>query len=155
MIGQTISRYRLDEKLGEGGVGVVYRAFDLRLGRTVALKMLRPEFASNAAVSRSLATEAHAASALNHPAIATLFDFETTDAAAFLVYEYIRGRTLRDIGRERRLGPEEIVTLFINIAEGVAGEDVGQPRQQEPLSHSGNSPGNITGNCRIYVSGTT
>jgi serine/threonine protein kinase len=120
MIGQTISRYRLDEKLGEGGVGVVYRAFDLRLHRMVALKMLRPELASNVSLGKSLATEAHAASALNHPGIATLYDFETDGAFAFLVYEFIKGKTLRDIQQERSLSLDEVLSLFVSIADGVA-----------------------------------
>jgi predicted Ser/Thr protein kinase len=120
MIGQTISRYRLDETLGEGGVGVVYRAYDLRLGRTVAVKMLRPELASNPSVSRSMATEAHAASALNHPGIATLYDFETADGFTFLVYEYIRGRTLRDLHREGALTTEQVTSIFMHIADAVA-----------------------------------
>src|SRR5262245_53228460 len=104
MIGETILRYKIEEKLGEGGMGVVYRAHDLRLKRVVALKMLRPELAAIAVLRRRLATEAQAASALNHPAIATLFDFETDESRSFLVYEFIKGTTLRQIQRERTLG---------------------------------------------------
>src|SRR5882672_2492780 len=85
MIGQTISRYRLEERLGEGGMGVVYRARDLRLGRTVAFKTLRSELAADLSLRRRMATEAQAASALNHPVIATLFDFEADGDVAFLV----------------------------------------------------------------------
>src|SRR5262245_11425159 len=103
MVGQTISRYRLEERLGEGGMGVVFRARDLRLGRMVAFKTLRSELASDPSLRRRLATEAKAASALNHPVIATLFDFEVEGDVAFLVYEYVKGGTLRDLDRARPL----------------------------------------------------
>jgi serine/threonine protein kinase len=86
----------------------------------VALKMLRPELASNASIGKSLATEAHAASALNHPGIATLFDFETDGAIAFIVYEFIKGKTLRDIQRDRTLSLDETLALFVAIADSVA-----------------------------------
>src|SRR5262245_25014585 len=79
MVGQTIGRYRIEEKLGEGGMGVVYRAHDTRLGRMVALKMLRPELAALTGLQKRLSTEAHAASVLNHPSVATLYDFDTVD----------------------------------------------------------------------------
>src|SRR5437870_1425170 len=120
MIGQTISRYRLEERLGEGGMGIVYRAFDLRLGRMVAFKTLRSELASDSSLRRRLATEAQAASALNHPVIATLFDFEAEGAVAFLVYEYVKGTTLRDLDGVRPLGLKEVIAIFITIADGLA-----------------------------------
>src|SRR5881628_3796506 len=101
-------------------MGVVYRAYDLRLGRMVALKMLRPELAAITVLRRRLATEAQAASALNHPAIATLFDFESDEARSFLVYEFIKGRTFRYIQRERPLGLEEVLSTFVTIVDGVA-----------------------------------
>jgi len=118
MIGQTISRYRLEEKLGEGGMGVVYRAFDPRLSRTVALKTLRPESAADSSLRRRLVTEARAASALNHPAIATLFDFEADGEVAFLVYEYVKGKTLRNL--ESPLSLNRLLGIAISIADGLA-----------------------------------
>ncbi|HYR89683.1 MAG TPA: serine/threonine-protein kinase [Terriglobia bacterium] len=120
MIGQTISRYRLEEELGEGGMGVVYRALDLRLGRTVAFKTLRSELAADLSLRRRMATEAQAASALNHPVIATLFDFEADGDVAFLVYEYVKGATLRDPDSVRSLSLEELIAVFITIADGLA-----------------------------------
>jgi serine/threonine protein kinase len=120
MIGRTISRYRIEEKLGEGGMGVVYRASDLRLGRTVVVKTLRPESAANVSLRRRMATEAQAASTLNHPAIATLFDFESDGDVAFLVYEYVQGKTLHDLGPERSFSLEELLGIFITIADGLA-----------------------------------
>jgi len=115
-----LSRYRLEDKLGEGGMGIVYRASDLRLGRTVALKMLRPEMSANAALRQRLETEAHAASLLNHPSIATLFDFETDGDVAFLVYEYVNGKTLRDREIENPLELPDILSIFLKLAQGVA-----------------------------------
>jgi predicted Ser/Thr protein kinase len=120
MIGQTISRYRIEEKLGEGGMGVVYRASDLRLGRTVVVKTLHPESAANVSMRRRMATEAQAASTLNHPAIATLFDFESEGEVAFLVYEYVKGKTLHDLGSEGSFGLEELIGVFVTIADGLA-----------------------------------
>jgi serine/threonine protein kinase len=120
MIGQTISRYRIEEKLGEGGMGIVYRASDLRLGRTVVVKTLRPESAANVSLRRRMATEAQAASTLNHPAIATLFDFESEGDVAFLVYEYVQGKTLHDLATVRSFSLEELLGIFITIADGLA-----------------------------------
>lgn len=90
MIGHIVSRYRIEEKLGEGGMGVVFRAADLRLGRTVALKMIKPDLAADVMLRRRLATEAEASSVLNHKGIATLYDFESDDNNSFIVYEYKR-----------------------------------------------------------------
>jgi len=89
MVGKTISHYRIEQKLGQGGMGVVYRAVDTRLNRTVALKMLLPELAADASLRRRLATEARAAAALNHPVIATVHDFEEVDGCLFIVYEFV------------------------------------------------------------------
>ncbi len=75
-VGQTVSHYRIEEKIGQGGMGIVFRARDLRLGRTVALKMVLPDLAARPDLERRLRVEAHAASALNHPVIATVHDFE-------------------------------------------------------------------------------
>jgi predicted Ser/Thr protein kinase len=120
MIGQTISRYRIEEKLGEGGMGVVFRAADLRLGRTVALKMIKPELVKDVVLRRRLATEAEASSVLNHKGIATLYDFESDDNISFIVYEYIKGKTLRAIQADHRLDLRELLSTFTAIAEGVA-----------------------------------
>ena len=101
-------------------MGIVYRACDLRLGRMVAFKTLRSELASDPSLRRRLATEAQAASALNHPAIATLFDFEAEGDVAFLVYEYVKGTTLRDLDSVRSLALEQVIAIFITIADGMA-----------------------------------
>jgi predicted Ser/Thr protein kinase len=121
MIGQTLAlRYRVEEKLGEGGMGVVYRAFDLRLGRTIALKMLRPELMADSSLQKRLATEAKATSALNHASIATLYDFESADEGAFLIYEFIKGRTLRIVQMESPLDMRRLLSVYAAIAGGIA-----------------------------------
>ena len=120
MSDQILSRYRLEEKLGEGGMGVVYKASDLRLGRTVALKMLHSHSAADSSLRKRLVTEARAASVLNHPAIATLYDCETEPDATFLVYEFVNGKTLRELQGERSFDLPELLSIFISIAEGVA-----------------------------------
>jgi predicted Ser/Thr protein kinase len=120
MTDQTPSRYQLDEKLGEGGMGIVYKASDLRLGRTVALKMLHPDTSPDSSMHKRLVAEARAASVLNHPVIATLYDCETEGEATFLVYEYVDGKTLRQMENERTFSLPELLTVFISIAEGLA-----------------------------------
>ncbi len=119
MVGNIISHYFVEEKIGRGGMGVVYRARDLHLGRTVALKMLLPEFAGDAAFRRRLEGEAKAASALNHPVIATVHDFETSEDTAFIVYEYVRGMTLRVLLGQRTLDLTEALSIAIRIADGL------------------------------------
>ncbi|MCX6616714.1 MAG: serine/threonine-protein kinase, partial [Acidobacteria bacterium] len=120
MVGKTISHYRIEQKLGQGGMGVVYRAVDTRLNRTVALKMLLPELAADASLRRRLANEARAASALNHPVIATVHDFEEVDGCLFIVYEFVEGSTLREVMNARRTDLAEWLSVCIKIADGLA-----------------------------------
>ena len=126
MIGQTISHYTIEKKLGQGGMGVVYRARDTRLNRTVALKMVLPELAADPVLRRRLAAEARAASALSHPVIATVHDFEQVGECAFIVYEYVEGTNLREVMRVRTLELSEVLDICIKIADGmVAAHDGG------------------------------
>lgn len=120
MIGQTISHYHIEEKIGQGGMGIVFRARDSRLGRTVALKMLLPELAADPALRKRLQTEARAASALNHPVIATVHDFETVGDSTFIVYEHVEGTSLRGVMRKRSIDLSELLSICIKIADGLA-----------------------------------
>ena len=89
MVGRTISHYKIVEKLGEGGMGVVYKARDVRLGRSVALKVV------NAAFTNRFEREARAIAALNHPHICTLHDVGEHEGAPYLVMEYVEGKPLK------------------------------------------------------------
>jgi predicted Ser/Thr protein kinase len=90
-----VERYKIEQEVGRGGMGVVLRAYDITLNRAVALKMLPPVTTNNRELCRRLRIEARAASAVSHPAIATVYDFVERDQESFIVYEFVEGRTLR------------------------------------------------------------
>jgi serine/threonine protein kinase/Tol biopolymer transport system component len=94
LAGRTLSHYRIIEKLGEGGMGIVYKAFDTRLNRAVALKVLPPDKVSDPERKRRFVKEARAASALNHPNIVTIHDIDQADGVDFIAMEYVAGKTL-------------------------------------------------------------
>ncbi|MFQ5823396.1 MAG: protein kinase [bacterium] len=122
MIGKTISHYKILEKLGEGGMGVVYKAEDMKLRREVAIKFLPHQIAAHAEERKRFEHEAQAAAALNHPNIATIYAIEEADNETFIVMEYIKGQTLQEIisaNLPKVLNLRKVLDYAIQIVEGL------------------------------------
>jgi eukaryotic-like serine/threonine-protein kinase len=137
MIGQTLGHYHLVEKLGEGGMGVVYRARDLRLDREVALKVLPAGTLSNEAARKRFRKEALALSKLNHPHIATIYDFDSQGGVDFLVMEYLAGVTLAEKLKAGALPEKEVVRLGTQVAAAL------EEAHECGVVHCDLKPGNI------------
>ncbi|MCX5800824.1 MAG: protein kinase [Candidatus Eisenbacteria bacterium] len=119
MIGKTVSHYRILEKLGEGGMGIVYRAEDTKLKRTVALKFLPPTLIRDAEAKERFVREAQAASALDHPNICTIYEVDEVDGQTFIAMACVEGESLKDRMRAGPLRLNEAIAVTIQVAEGL------------------------------------
>ena len=120
MIGQIVGNYKIEQMLGEGGMGAVYRGVDMMIDRDVAIKFLRPELASQQSVVERFRSEAKTLAKLNHPNIATLYTFMRAGDSYVMVLEYVKGTTLDNLVQQRGALPaEQAVPLFCQVLDGI------------------------------------
>ena len=137
MIGKTLGHYRIEEKLGAGGMGEVYRAHDERLDRDVAMKVLPAKMLTDEVARKRFRKEALALSKLNHPNIATIYDFDTQDGVDFLVMEYVEGTTLSEKLSNGPLPEEKVTKLGRQVADAL------EEAHEHGVIHRDLKPGNV------------
>ena len=125
MVGRTVANYRIVAELGAGGMGIVYKAQDIRLERFLALKFLKPERVTDDFRRRFL-QEARASSALAHPSIIQIYDIGVFEGMDYIAMEFVEGSSLRDVLRERRLTVEEVPPTIPPVPEPVIGRGRGR-----------------------------
>jgi len=145
MIGQTIAHYRILEKLGQGGMGVVYKAEDTKLGRTVALKFPPPQSTQSAEELQRLIHEAKAAASLDHQNICTIHEIGESDGQPYIAMSYVEGKTLRDRLAGGTLETAEAVTIAMQVADGLSAA------HEKGIIHRDIKPENIMINTRGQV----
>ena len=147
MIGETISHYKISDKLGEGGMGVVYKAEDTKLHRSVALKFPSPQSLGTEEDRARFIREARAAAALDHPSICTIHEIDEADGKTFISMAYVDGQSLHEIIKSGPINPEEARNIIIQVGEGL------QEAHEKGIIHRDIKSANImvTGKGRVKV----